>query len=57
MSWIAVVKIIVFKQLVKREVAILVEEKMRLCEKIGSLTESCSLKDHSNELVCGITIT
>lgn len=57
MSWIAVVKIIVFKQLVKREVAILVEEKMRLCEKIGSLTESCSLKDHSNELACGITIT
>ncbi len=33
----------------KREVTILVEEKMRLCEKIGSLTESCSLKDHSNE--------
>ena len=22
---------------------------MKLCEKIGSLTESCSLKDHSNE--------
>lgn len=33
----------------RKEVGILVEEKMKLCEKIGSLTESCSLKDHSNE--------
>lgn len=36
-------------QLVKKEVSLLVEEKMRLCEKIGSLTESCALKDHLNE--------
>lgn len=35
--------------LVKKEVSLLVEEKMRLCEKIGSLTESCALKDHLNE--------
>ena len=35
--------------LVKHEVTLLVEEKIKLCEKIGSLTESCSLKDHSNE--------
>ena len=35
----------------RKEVAILIEEKIRLCEKIGSLTESCSLKDHSNELL------
>ncbi|KAK8798485.1 hypothetical protein WA588_003565 [Blastocystis sp. NMH] len=33
----------------KKEVSLLVEEKMRLCEKIGSLTESCALKDHLNE--------
>ena len=31
------------------EVAILVEEKIRLCEKVGALTESCSLKDRSYE--------
>lgn len=35
--------------LVKHEVTLLVEEKIKLCEKIGSLTESCSLKDHLNE--------
>ena len=33
------------------EVAILVEEKIRLCEKVGALTESCSLKDRSYEYV------
>ena len=41
-------------QLVKKEVSLLVEEKMRLCEKIGSLTESCALKDHLNEY--GLTL-
>ncbi|CBK19554.2 uncharacterized protein [Blastocystis hominis] len=33
------------------EVAILVEEKIRLCEKVGALTESCSLKDRSYEVL------
>ena len=33
----------------KREVALLLEEKIKLCEKIGSLTESCSVKEHSNQ--------
>ncbi|KAK8830094.1 hypothetical protein WA556_000736 [Blastocystis sp. ATCC 50177/Nand II] len=35
----------------RKEVSILVEEKMKLCEKIGTLTESCSQKDHSSELL------
>ena len=35
--------------LVKHEVSVLIEEKIKLCEKIGSLSESCNLKDHSNE--------
>ena len=34
---------------VRGEVAILVEEKIRLCEKVGALAESCSLKDRSYE--------
>ena len=35
----------------KNEVSILLEEKIKLCEKIGTLTESCAVKDHSNEVM------
>lgn len=41
--------ICVISCIVRGEVAILVEEKIRLCEKVGTLTESCSLKDRSYE--------